>query len=85
MAKKYQIDSSIVKHTGKSVMSDSGSKRVSVKLLAYDDNTTVYQANLEAYGVIFETNNNEITVTITKGGQTIKSIDCETFIEKLFK
>lgn len=83
MKKNKQMDISFVKHTGKSVVTDSGAKRISIKFNEWDSNTdTLYSMINNAYGIIFEDN---FTVTITKGGHTIKNINKNEFFEKLLK
>lgn len=85
METKHQMILSAIKHTGKSVISDQGSKRVNVKLLSYNDNTTIYEANEQAYGITFEEKDNNLVVTLTQGGHVISTMDYNEFINKLIK
>lgn len=86
MEKKIQMDCSILKHNGKSVMIDMRSKKVAVRVMSYDNNMTLYAALNDAYGVNFETTDKQsVSVTITKGGRAIKVIDYREFIDKLLK
>lgn len=86
MEKKIQMDCSILKHTGKSVMSDMGSKKVAVRVMPYDNNMTLYAVLDDAYGVNFETTDKQsVSVTITKGGRAIKVMDYQEFVDKLLK
>lgn len=86
MNKKFQMDCSILKHTGKSVISDMGSKKVAVRVMGYNDDMTLYAALNDAYGVNFETiDEQSVSVTITKGGRAIKVMDYQEFINKLLE
>lgn len=86
MKKKIQMDCSILKHTGKSVMNDMGSKKVAVRVTPYDNNMTLYAALNDSYGVNFETTDKQsVSVTITKGGRAIKVMDYQEFVDKLLK
>lgn len=84
--KKQSFDVNVLKHSGRSVFVDTDSKRVSVKLLSYEDNTTVYQANMDAVGVIFDKcDDGSVLVSISRGGQTVKSMSMDEFMEKMLK
>lgn len=88
MYKKQRLDVSVWKHTGKSVFTDDGSKRISIKLLGYNEDTYILKAYEDAYGIIFEAaedNDGVPFVTITKGGQAIRRMNTNELIEKLLK
>lgn len=83
MKNKETIYISIWKHTGKSVISDDSPKRVSIKMMETNPSKTIYQSNLDAYGLIIEQKENELLFTITQGGQQIKTISLEEFLKRL--
>lgn len=85
MNKKFQMDASILKHTGKSVFTDSGAKKVGINFISYDDNTTLYEAYNDAYGIRFENVDNEMSVTFVKGNITVAVMSYQEFIDKMFK
>ena len=71
MENKQTMNVSVLKHTGKSVMSDDSSKRISIKMLETNP--------------IMEETDNGLWITLTKGGQRIKSMSHEEFIERMTK
>lgn len=85
MENKQTMNVSVLKHTGKSVMSDDSSKRINIKMLETNPSMTMYEANVNAYGLIMEETDNGLWITLTKGGQHIKSMSREEFIERLTK
>ena len=88
MYKKQRLDVSVWKHTGKSLFSDEGSKRINIRLLGYNEDTNILKAYEDAYGLTFEAaedNDGVPFVTITKGGQSIRRMNANELIEKLLK
>ena len=83
MENKQIMNIAVIKHTGKSVMCDDSSKRVSIKLMEINPTMTIYKANMEAHGLIIEDTDKGLLFTITKGGNAIKSMSMDEFIKRL--